>query len=270
MGMPPDPCDTGCSQLPEGTSESRAVGSRRRFIGATAGGVGVLLAVQAKSALGGTCQSPSALVSGNLSRPADGLNCTGGLSPTVWKLQDNQGRMINAWPAGFSAPTFNTTLTDSSGCNGGHDIANPKDVIAAVSGNALIGTPVTDVLPGAPGNTGIWEVLAFPDFFTSPSGELMSHLLAAWFNALTFPGYPVKTWHVSEMWEALKGGAASTYCPSSLVCNSDMGLTASDVIAYLKSTYDLTSGLVAVCTVNGNSVSSDGNVGGGIIKKKNN
>lgn len=265
MGTPPKPCDTSRSELPERTAASPSTGSRRRFIGATAGGVGVLLAVQARSALGGTCLSPSALVSGNLSHPADGLNCTGGLSPTVWKLQGTQGQMANPWPAGFTAPTFNTTLTDSTGCNGGHDIANPKDVIAVdLSGNPMIGTPVDQVLPGAPGNTGIWEVLAFPDFFTSPSGELMSHLLAAWFNALAFPGYPVKTWHISEMWEALKGGG--TYCPSNLACNTDMGLTTSDVIAYLTTTYDLTSGLVAVCTTNGSSLSSDGNIGTG--KKK--
>lgn len=270
MGMTPESSDSSLAEQPEGRSASPSAGSRRRFIGATAGGVGVLLAVQAKSALGGTCLSPSALVSGNLSHPADGLNCTGGLSPTVWKLQGTQGQMANPWPAGFTAPTFNTTLTDSTGCNGGHDIADPKDVIAVdLSGTPLIGTPVDQVLPGAPGNTGIWEVLAFPDFFTSPSGELMSHLLAAWFNALTFPGYPVKTWHISEMWEALKGGGA--YCPSSLVCNTDMGLTTSDVIAYLTTTYDLTSGLVAVCTTNGSSLSSDGNVGFGTgsSKKKN-
>ena len=49
--------------------------SRRRLFRGAAGGVGVVLAVQAKTALGtGTCQSPSARMSGNTSpRGGNGL-----------------------------------------------------------------------------------------------------------------------------------------------------------------------------------------------------
>ncbi|NMG28759.1 hypothetical protein [Aromatoleum evansii] len=265
MGIPPEPSDTCRSELPEGSPAAPPKGSRRRFIGATAGGVGVLLAVQAKSALAGTCLSPSAMVSGNLSRPGDTQNCIGGLSPADWKLQDQQGQMVNAWPSVYVAPTFSTALADQTSCNGGHDITNPKEVFALGPSGPLMGTLVSEVFSGAPPDTGIWEVLAFPHLFDSPSGEFMSHLLAALFNALTIPGYPVKTWHVFEMWEALKGGANSLYCPSSLVCNPDSGLRQEDVIAYLSSTYDVKSGLLAVCTVNGNSLSSVGKVGGGKV-----
>lgn len=226
--------------------------SRRRFMGAAAGSVGVFLAVQAKSTLGAvTCQSPSALVSGNLSHQADNLVCSGGLSPTDWKLQGN----LQLWgPLGASAPTFNTTLVDSTGCNNGHGIPDPKSVMSAT------GTLVSDILSGAVANTSVWEILAFPGLYP-PSGELLSHLMAAWLNAALHADYPIKQWHVLEMWQAMQG--SSPYCPSSLVCNDSSGMNEADIIAYIKNTYELNSDLIAVCEANGSSTSSQGSTGPG-------
>lgn len=244
MGMPPDPCDTGRNELPEGTSASRAIGSRRRFIGATAGGVGVLLAVQARSALGQiSCLSPSAMVSGNLSHHAGEAVCSAGLSPTDWKLQIN----VSNWGK-VSAPTFKRSVTlldvDASAYKTGQDVSkNPRSVMESV------GTLVSAVLPDSdvPSSTGIWEFLAFPqNYATLYDCELMRHLIAAWINTNLLPDYPIKTWHIQEMWQSLRRGG--TYCPSSLACTGTMGLTASEVIGYIKTTYSGTeSPLLYVC-----------------------
>ena len=61
---------------------------RRRLFRGVPAGIGVLLAVQAKTALGaGVCISPSAMMSGNASpRPGDGSVCSGGRSPGFWKV----------------------------------------------------------------------------------------------------------------------------------------------------------------------------------------
>lgn len=244
MGMPPDPCDTGRNELPEGTSASRASGTRRHFIGATAGGVGVLLAVQARSALGQiSCLSPSAMVSGNLSHHAGEAVCSAGLSPTDWKLQIN----VSNWGK-VSAPTFKRNVTlldvDASAYKTGLDVSkNPRSVMESV------GTLVSTVLPDSdvPSSTGIWEFLAFPqNYATLYDCELMRHLIAAWINTNLLPDYPIKTWHIQEMWQSLRRGGS--YCPSSLACTGTMGLTAAEVISYIKTTYSGTeSPLLYVC-----------------------
>lgn len=247
MGMTPQPSNTGRSTQPDGTSTSPWTASRRRFIGATAGGVGVLLAVQAKSALGQTsCLSPSATVSGNLSHHANLPPCSTGLSPTDWKLQIN----LSSWGS-VSAPTFkqNVMLFDADISNAGEDISkNPRNVMNSV------GTLVSAILPGSgvSNSTGIWEFLAFPqNYAILPDRELMRHLIAAWINTNLFPDYPIKPRHVQEMWQSLHGGSG-TYCPSSLACGDTKGLSAAEVISYIKTTYSGTeSPLLYVCKKKG-------------------
>ena len=253
MATNPDPTQNSSGHRSPGQGASpTGTPSRRRFVGATAGSVGVLLAVHAKSTLGAvTCLSPSAMVSGNLSHQPSTAPCSGGLSPTAWKLQAN----LSLWSSGSvgaTPPSFNTALADSLGCNSGHDISDPKSVMSS------LGTLVETILPGAVANTGIWEILAFPGLFalTVPTGELMSHLIAAWLNAGLHADYPIKHWHVSEMWSAMTG--SGVYCPSSVTCSSSSGMTESELIAYIKNTFVVTSDLITVCTVNGTSSSSQG------------
>ncbi|NMG73222.1 hypothetical protein [Aromatoleum diolicum] len=256
MATNPEPTDS-IDGLPSPSQISRPAGirSRRRFMGAAAGSVGVFLAVQARSALGQvSCQSPSALVSGNLSHQPVPQVCSGGLSPTDWKLKDT----LLLWGSvGVSPPTFTTALEDSLGCNNGHVISDPKSVMS----NA--GTLVDTILPGAVANTGIWEILAFPSLFSS--GELMSHLIAAWLNATLHADYPIRQSHVSDMWTAMQG--SGPYCPASLVCSDSSGMGEADIIAYIKNTYSLNSDLIAVCEVNGSSTASQGNTGNTTPKK---
>ncbi|NMF86962.1 hypothetical protein [Aromatoleum petrolei] len=183
------------------------------------------------------------MVSGNLSHHAGETVCSAGLSPTDWKLQIN----VSNWGQ-VSAPTFKRSVTlldvDASAYTTGQDISkNPKSVMDSV------GTLVSAVLPDSdvPNSTGIWEFLAFPQNYATLSDcELMRHLIAAWINTNLLPDYPIKTWHIQEMWQSLRRGG--TYCPSSLACTGTMGLTAAEVISYIKTTYSGTeSPLLYVC-----------------------
>lgn len=208
--------------------------SRRRLVRGAAAGVGVLLAVQAKTALGGGfCQSPSAMISGNTSpRPGDGTKCSGGRSPGFWKVP----RHSQYWSAaGATFPTFKTSVSE---CGGGMQNLSAKDI-------ASPGTLVADVLPGAwvKPNTGIWQVLAFPTEYQG--GQLMRHLIAAWLNAGYFYSssekYPLSKQQVVDIWNAVKSGG--TYCPSSIGSCGSNGMNAHDVVRYIESMYDVNSSI---------------------------
>lgn len=198
--------------------------SRRRFIGA-AGGVGVLLTVQAKTALGaGICQSPSAAVSGNTSPRPDDQTCSLGRSPGFWK----QPQKFPYWfDAGAVPPEFTVPVGE---CLIGQSEV-PLDAIKTP------GTLVESVLPGsnAPPNTGCWAVLAYPNNFGS-QGQLMRHLIAAWLNAGIFPDYPISRAVVLDMWLAVKNGGI--YCPSNVACDDSNGLNADEIKDYIESMYD--------------------------------
>lgn len=225
------------------------------MIGAAASGTGILLAVQARTALGAaTCLSPSAVVSGNQSTQPDALNCTGGATPTVWKLQTS----LLLWPTlDAIAPTFTATLVDSStGCNGSHDVS--ADPHAYMSD---LGTRVSAILPGGPSDLSVWEVLAFPAKYVD--GDLMAALLAAWFNAKYYaPDYPIKRWHVTEMWTE-----RGDYCPASITCSPGSGMSVTAMLNYIVSTFDKTSTDIAVCAANGNTAQSAGTTSSGTKKK---
>lgn len=206
---------------------------RRRLVGGAAAGVGVLLAVQAKTALGaGVCQSPSAAISGNASpRPGDD-QCSGGRSPGFWK----EPQKFQYWgPAGATPPTFKPGVIVRDCASGMQNLSN-ADIQTP-------GTLVSTVLPGAPvdANTGIWSVLAFPTLYEA--GQLMRHLVAAWLNAGYFTSgaekYPITRQQILDMWYAVRGGGI--YCPGSVAPCGSQGMTAQDVIDYISGMYDVNS-----------------------------
>lgn len=200
-------------------------GLRRKLFRGVPAGFGVLLAVQAKTALGTTiCQSPSAMMSGNTSpRPGGGTTCSGGLSPGYWKVPQHFG----SWaPAGATYPTFKKIVVECATGMTGLTLDQIKTA----------GTLVTTPLPGAsvPAGTGIWAVLAFPGSFTG--GQLMRHLSAAWLNAGYFgAAYPITRQQVLDMWNATKSGG--TYCPTGITCTTPW--TSTDVINYISGMYDI-------------------------------
>ena len=207
--------------------------ARRRLFRGAAGGVGVLLTVHAKTALGGVCKSPSAMMSGNTSpRPGDGSVCSGGRSPGFWKVPQH----FQYWgPAGATPPTFDVAV---SVCASGMQSLTLSNILTH-------GTLLTSVgFVGAPAGVGIWAVLAFPNSYTG--GQLMRHLGAAWLNAGYFTSstqrYPITQAQVIDMWNATKGGGV--YCPGSIVggCGSS-GWTAAQVIAYIEGMYDINDGV---------------------------
>ena len=208
--------------------------SRRRLFRGAAGGVGVVLSAQAKTALGGgICQSPSAMMSGNTSpRPGNGQSCSGGRSPGFWKVLQH----FSYWGTAGAAPaTFKVQVAEcSTGLQGlkYDDIATHGTLLTAIG------------FTGAPAGVGLWAVLAFPNQFTS-GGQLMRHLAAAWLNAGYFAGssakYPLTKAEVVRMWTSTASGGL--YCPSSLPSCGTSGWNSSQVIAYIEGMYDFNAGV---------------------------
>lgn len=220
---------------------------RRKLLTGTAAAGGVFLAMQAKTALGTTtCQSPSAMMSGNQSvRPGGGSPCSGGRSPGFWK----QPQHFIYWAAsGLVPPTFSvpvkpclTGLSKISPCN----ISNQ-------------GTLLNSLFPGAPGGSkGVWEVLAWPTNYPTTTGsgtectvtgssdvfggkgQLLRALACAYLNAGQFgsSGYPITMAQVIDMWNAVKSGGL--YCPSSITCAPGVGMSGTDIINYIQGMYDI-------------------------------
>lgn len=201
--------------------------SRRRFMGAAAGGVGVLLAVQARSALGQTtCQSPSAMISGNTSPSDEQQVCIAGRSPGFWK----QPQHFCDWGSIATPPTFDAYKI--SMCTKQKGQSNLSTDMIKVKGTLL-----REVFPFAVGGSAsLWAVLAYPQSFKK--GQLLRHGIAAWLNAgkWSSAGYPLSQAQVVEMIAAVypTGG---TYCPPSIVCVGG-GMTADQVKQYIEGTYD--------------------------------
>lgn len=220
------------NDLPQGEARPIDVSRRRLFRGA-AGGVGVVLSVQAKTALGtGTCLTPSATMSGNTSpRPGTGGACSGGRSPGFWKVPQH----FSYWgTAGATPATFKVAVSE---CSTGMQGLKVTDI-----GNH--GTTLTSVgFAGAPTGVGLWAVLAFPNKYSG--GQLMRHLAAAWLNAGYFSNasakYPLTKAQVIEMWNATKSGGL--YCPSSIQGCGVNGWNATRVQQYIEGMYDLNAGV---------------------------
>jgi len=208
---------------------------RRKLFRGASGGVGVFLAVQAKTALGGSiCQSPSARMSGNTSpRPGGPAPCSGGRSPGFWKVPQKFNYWTGATPATFKKPV--------SICSSGMQGLSMLDILTE-------GTLLSVVFPGSPSSHGLWAVLAFPthqDF--GGQGQLLRHLSAAYLNS-KYPSwtggpYPISTAQIQEMWRQLK--SCNLYNPTISSGCATTGMTASDVIAYISGMYDIAADLPA-------------------------
>jgi len=206
---------------------------RRKLFRGASGGVGVLLAVQAKTALGaGLCQSPSAMMSGNASPRPDGPPpCSGGRSPGFWKVPQK----FNYWTSPATHATFSQPI---SICSSGMQGLSMTDILTE-------GTLLSSIFPGSLSSHGLWAVLAFPthaDF--GGQGQLLRHLTAAYLNSL-YPSwsspYPISTAQVQDMWTQLN--ACSLYNPTVTSGCAVTGMTASEVIAYISGMYDIAADL---------------------------
>jgi hypothetical protein len=207
---------------------------RRRLFRGTAGGFGVLLAVQAKTALGTTtCISPSAKMSGNQSHPHDNSGCSGGRSPGFWKVPQKFSYWKNTTPA---------TLPNVYECASGLGNLKYSDVPLADHGTSL-----NSIFPGATTDSrvGVWAVLAFPTnavFGGTERGQLLRALAAAWLNANYFTSdiqsYPLTPDQVKEMWTDLNSNGV--YCPGPTpTCTN--GWNATTVRQYIEGMYDFNS-----------------------------
>jgi hypothetical protein len=225
----------GTGATSTGPADSPIQASRRRLFRGVAGGTGVLLAVHAKTALGtgvsGVCQSPSAMMSGNTSpRPGSGVTCSGGRSPGFWKVPQK----FSYWAStGATPPQFNVGVVE---CGTGMQGLALENIVPNT------GTMLTQIgFTGAPANTTLWAVLAFPGSF--PNGQLLRHLVAAWLNAGYFTSagsrYPLTREQIIEMWNETRGGG--TYCPASLMSCGTTGWTATQVISFIEGMYDINS-----------------------------
>lgn len=232
-------------QVVDAASASPLNAGRRRLFRGVGGGVGVLMAVSAKSALGGgVCQSPSAMMSGNTSpRPGTGSTCSGGLSPGYWVQPQHSP---NWSTAGGVFPQVNGTVVS---CSTGlakvafTDITNQGTTLQSVFTGW---SPV-----GYVGNVSMWWVINAPNdaIFGGAGGvgQLLRHLSCAWLNAGYFQTsaakYPMTKAQVVEMWLQLKSTGA--YCPGSLTCSKPW--SAADVIAYISNMYDVNAPVDNLC-----------------------
>jgi len=203
---------------------------RRKLFRGAAGGMGVMLAVQSKTALGQTvsCLSPSAKMSGNTSNHNHQYStCSGGRSPGYWKVPQHFIYWRTVIPA-----TVQGLATCSSGLQG----AKYTDI-------SQHGTSLNSIFPGAISDSavGIWAVLAFQNNAVfGGQGELLRTLASAYLNASYFKGgavgqYPVTPDGVKEMWLDLKTNGV--YCPGPVaICTN--GWSPATVISYIKDMYD--------------------------------
>lgn len=240
-------------QLVAPSAQSR---SRRRLVTGMTGGVGVLLAVQAKTALGTTvCQSPSAMVSGNTSQTPDQAQCSGGLSPGYWKVPQH----FSDWTAaGAQYPTFSSGIGEC-GSTGMQGLNKYSDVQKKI---VTPGTLIADLFPGAnvPLGSGIWAVIAFPnDKAFDPGktgiGMFMRHLACAWLNAGSpwlNGSYPIRRDQIRDMWIAASAGGV--YYPSGVTSG---GMNMKQLIAYIEGMYDYNAGLEpTLCVTSSTSTST--------------
>lgn len=219
---------------------------RRRLFRAAGGGAGVLMAVSAKSALGGgVCKSPSAMLSGNQSpRPGNGNSCSGGLSPGYWVQPQHSPNWATA---GGVFPQFNgniVTCTTSLNKVAFTDITSQGTTLQSIfTGWTPQGTGI--------GAVSIWWAINSPNdaMFGGPGGvgQLLRHLSCAWLNAGYFTSssafYPLTKAQVVDMWTQLK--TKGSYCPGSIKCSTPW--TATDVINYISGMYDVNAPVDNLC-----------------------
>jgi hypothetical protein len=218
---------------------------RRRLFRAAGGGAGVLMAVSAKSALGGVCRSPSAMMSGNTSpRPGNGSTCSGGLSPGYWVQPQHSPNWLTA---GGVFPQFSgelVTCTTSLTSVAFTDITNQGTTIQSIF-------PGWTSLSAYKGNVSIWWAINAPNdaMFGGAGGvgQLLRHLSCAWLNAGYFKSssayYPLTKAQVVDMWNQLN--TKGTYCPGTITCSKPW--TKADVVSYIDGMYDVNAPVDNLC-----------------------
>lgn len=218
---------------------------RRRLFRGIGGGAGVLMAVSAKSALGGSCKSPSAMMSGNTSpRPGNGSTCSGGLSPGYWVQPQHSPNWVTA---GGVFPQFNgTVVTCTTSLNqvAFTDITNQGTTLQSV---------FTGWTPKGSyqGPVSMWWVINAPNdaMFGGPGGmgQLLRALSCAWLNAGYFSGssalYPLTKTQVVDMWVQLN--TKGSYCPGTMTCAHPW--SASQVVSYIEGMYDVNAPVDNLC-----------------------
>ncbi len=226
-------------------------GGRRRLFRGVAGSAGVLLSVQAKTALGAVdCRSPSAMFSGNTSpRPDSGVSCSGGRSPGYWV----QPQHFGAWAqAGQEPPTFNPGIAECASGLGGLSlvtIATAGTTFLSVFGNDL--TPKTGVSVVRP--VPLWAIIYAPNDFQGNLTQVARHLACAWLNANLFQGasaqYPLTPQQVKDMWTQITTNGY--YCPAGANCSPTTGWSAEYVKSYIEGLYDFNAPVPNYCNANG-------------------
>lgn len=223
---------------------------RRRLFRGLGGGAGVLMAVSAKSALGGgVCRSPSAMMSGNTSpRPGNGSTCSGGLSPGYWVQPQHSP---NWAAAGGVFPQFRSALvtcTTSLNQVAFSDITNQGTTLQSIF------TGWTPAGGGSyPNGVSIWWAINAPGdaMFGGPGGvgQLLRHLSCAWLNAGYFKSsaaqYPLTKAQVQDMWNQLR--ATGMYCPGTMTCAPGKGWSALQVKSYIENMYDVNAPVDNLC-----------------------
>jgi len=234
---------------PEAAEQRPVQSSRRKLIGGTAGGVGVLMAVSAKTALGTTvCQSPSAMISGNTSPNRDAPPpCSGGRSPGFWRNPQH----FSAW----AVPAVPATLINVASCPTGLGGIGPENIqdqgtlISAVFGSAGTSKLTSYTYKDANDQThtisatqwGLWGVLAFPKDAGTNEGSLLWHLIAAYLNALAFEDYAMTPEQVIDAGIILLNGGL--WCPSGMEDCGIKAMNASAFVSYISGMYDYNADL---------------------------
>lgn len=252
------------SEAPDGAHDLPAAAStvntsRRRLFRGLSGGVGVLLAVPARTALGSAqCQSISAAMSGATSpRPGNGTVCSGGRSPGYWVQPQHFPNWLN--DAKATPPTFNPAIEE---CAQGQGSSGAVLNNIVPNTGTLLSHMGLDYPSGIPRGKyeSAWAVIAEPNTFSPylpPSlggnpGQVLRHLVCAWLNSRAFntagSNYFMTEGQVSEAWAQLV--ATGMYCPSSFgpgTCPGG-GWSADQVKQFIEDRYDINSSAPNYCS----------------------
>jgi hypothetical protein len=220
---------------------------RRRLIRGAGAGAGVLLAVPARTALGGTCQSPSVAMSGQHSQPPNsGSTCSGGLSPGYW-VQPQHSPTWSFVPATFPQINGQLVTCDTTSLQKVQfsDITNQGTTLQSIF-------PAWQPIPSSIGSVSMWWVIESPNdaIFGGPGGigQLLRALSCAWLTAGYFKTsaaqFPVPQSQVIDMWKQLS--TTGSYCPPSLLgCGNPW--SPSQVISYFEGMYDVNAPVPNYC-----------------------
>ena len=246
--------------LPEPGADVRAedLSSRRRLIKAGLYAAPVLLSLKGRSALGATCESPYGFFSGNTSShpaydacnagkvPSHYLNCgswpvvTGLTFPNFKGCTSGLPTPINCDELNSSSPKCTlkseyglssvllSALSQGACTSNGTKVGNQQHSWGSTFGSVFGGSS-TD-LEKSP----LWLVLWNPNNaygnVIGIDGQLAGQLIAAYFNAKTISGFPLKPQDVIAMWTMRGVG----WCPNAYANCPINPWHADQILAYLR------------------------------------